>query len=172
MKRIQINEQYIKEIIKETLENLILGEEPKSEISLNDWINELNSMEFKSVDDIVIENDYEGNITLLFNKLNTDNGMEYNDDIYVTLYFEIIGDFEPYNAGDYFTEPSGGGYNLERIVPNHVTFETEDGNEEFEISKVQPEFKFLFSLLNKFKGEIEEKCAESIKPYEDDNSDY
>lgn len=168
MKRIQINEQHIRKIVKETLENLILGEEPNEGISLSD----IKNMKLGGVEDINIENEYEGSITLYFTKPFMGNDVEFNEDVYVTIYFEIIGDFEKYNAGDYFTEPSGGGFNLEKVIPNHVSIDTEDGENPFELSRMQPEFKFFYDLLNKFSGEIERKCMETLEYEEEDNSSY
>lgn len=168
MKRIQINEQHIRRIVKETLENLILGEEPNEGISLSD----IKNMKLGGVEDINIENEYEGSITLYFTKPFTGNDVEFNEDVYVTIYFEIIGDFEKYNAGDYFTEPSGGGFNLEKVIPNHVSIDTEDGENPFELSRMEPEFRFFYDLLNNFSGEIERKCMETLEYEEEDNSSY
>lgn len=169
MKRIQINEQHIRKIVKETLENLILGEEPNEGISLSD----IKNMKLGGVEDINIENEYEGNITLYFTKPFMGNDVEFNEDVYVTIYFEIIGNFEKYNAGDYFTEPSGGGFNLEKVIPNHVSIDTEDGENPFELSRMEPEFRFFYDLLNNFSGEIERKCMETLEyEEEEDNSSY
>ena len=168
MKRIQINEQHIRKIVKETLENLILGEEPSEGISLSD----IKNMKLGGIEDINIENEYEGSITLYFTKPFMGNDVEFNEDVYVTIYFEIIGDFEKYNAGDYFTEPSGGGFNLEKVIPNYVSFDTEDGETPFELSRMQPEFKIFYDLLNKFSGEIERKCMETLEYEGEDNSSY
>lgn len=111
MKRIILNESHIRQLVKETLENLILGEddmedEDRPRYTLEDYMQILANTE-------MTKNNWEINKDK--SKIDTNGGcveiFTYGDDfdyIALTVSFNMDVDYIPYDAGNYWTPPEGG----------------------------------------------------------------
>lgn len=167
MKQIFLTEQHIRKLVKETLENLILGEDNyiiplNKNMTINDCINLIDKdCKFDGVNEIDIDH-----IDLLFNT----NDNEFI--ISVLIDFDLDGEYEPYDSGDYYTPPTGGGYNLKDIIPYSVTFECEEEKLNFKLIKNTREYKYISLLLNSWFDNIAEKCYDEIEPEEPDEDMY
>ena len=166
MKRIQINEQHIKQIVRETLENLILGEDEIGEfiqdgMTLSDCINALSNQKILNTS-VTVFNDSECTIEISYN------------DVEVQIDCIYDGKYIPSDKGDYWTPPSGDEYELYELYPIHILFQGESNGAEFDVQKGTPEFKYLYKLLDDFEYDLKEKIMDYLydNAYEDDNSPY
>ena len=161
MKRITLNETHIRQIVRETLENLILGEddmenEDVSTPSLEEYINMLHNLNY---DDWYVDVcDYRLNETYGWAEVEfAPKHDDRFDNIKLKIDFKINGEYLPYIAGDYYTPPEGGYYELNYIEITCVKYNM---NDEY-FGTVDDK-----KLLNYFSGLIETELGEKIETME------
>ena len=160
MKQIYINEQYIRQLIKETLENLISDNEDdfinpiKQGMTMNECIKLVDTCKFNSIDELK-----DNEIVLLYDE-------NINDTIIaVTINFDIDYKYDPYDSGDYLTPPSGG-YEIRRIIPYFISFYCEGVEVSFKLINGTKECKYVERWLNDYSNEIEEKFYNGKEPWD------
>ena len=150
MNIIHINENYIRQLVSETVKNLILGEdEINTQISTDEIIRliQVSKQKFFSVVEMnksncIVELVYENE--------------KYND-ILLYVEFEIDGYITDEDKGDYLTPPSGGEFELEKIeITNIETFIDED--------EINIQDEKYYSFIEKI---IEDNFDEKIYKYID-----
>ena len=137
MSKIYLNESHIRAIIKETLENLILGEDDVENNgntlhSFEDYMNVLNNTKF---------NNYNWEINNDESYFNRNGGYleiytsgEDFDYIILKVYFDMEVEYIPYNKGDYWTPPYGDFHECNYFKITRVDY---DMNEEYKGSLKQ-----------------------------------
>lgn len=109
MGKVVLNEANIRELVKETLENLILGED-NFNMGVDEIINTLENCEFKWIDECKVNDEGRGEVVIAL------SSSESSDEVFLTLYFYVEGYHTPYNPGNgYDMAPEGGEFNLENI---------------------------------------------------------
>jgi hypothetical protein len=166
MAKILINEQHIRKIVKETLENLLLGEDEIGEfvqdgMTLSDCINALSTQKILNKS-ITVFNDSECTIEISYN------------DVEVQIDCIYDGKYIPSDKGDYWTPPSGDDYELYELYPIHILFQGGSNEAEFDVQKGTPEFEYLYKLLDDFVSDLEDKVMEYLydNAYEEDYNNY
>ena len=143
MKKNFLNENHIRQLVKETLENLILGE---------DDMNDMNSIEFiknSTITDIefIDINGNNGTIGLVLNN-------ESLDSIGLEIYFTVYGHLTDYDSGDYYTPPSGGEFEMTDIYAYGASLFIEGDEKEINIRENR---EFFNALLKKYWYDIYEE---------------
>lgn len=158
-----LNKIHIRNIIRETLENLILGEDDDitPNLSTEEIINLIKS---SNLDDTDIEvNGSTGELSLYFSN-------EIYESIHLSIEFDIYAHLTPYDPGDYWTPPSGGDLEVEKITPTDVFFSIDDNEIVFDL-KIG--YNFIETLLQKYDNkiyvEINPECFEDEGPDPDES---
>ena len=138
MKKIFLNETHIRQLVKETLENLLIDNEVNHNLSSQEVVEIINNSELKSIDDIYVKK-RKGTIVLSYNNQN------YDDEILLGIDFYIDGYITAYYPGDYYTQPEGGELEIRKFEPTNATIYL-DG-EEYELN-VKELYKFLEDILD------------------------
>ena len=164
MKKIIINESHIRQLVKETLENLILGEddmETDNEYALPSS-EEIKKMVFNGefiVEECVVKGHY-GKLTL-WNRKN---------DLMIYIDFSVSGYITPYYPGDYWTPPEGGELEVEDITITDYTMDYE-GND-VDVDRDEEFNKYIKKLFDSFGETIMDKLNPEDFIYEPDYDDY
>lgn len=142
-----LNETHIRNIVRETLENLILGEDDDitPNLSTEEIINLITSSQLEGKD--IEVNGKSGVLDLYF--LN-----EKYESIQLSIDFDIDAYLTPYHSGDYWTPPSGGELEVEKITPTSVFFSINDDEIVFDL-KIG--YNFIETLLQKYNDKIYDK---------------
>lgn len=144
MKKIFLNETHIRQLVKETLENLLIDNEVNHNLSSQEVVELINNSEFKSIYDISVKR-REGNIVLAYNNQN------YGDEILLDIDFYIDGYITTYYPGDYYTPPEGGELEIRKFEPTNAIIYI--GDEEYELN-VKELYKFLEDILENHRENI------------------
>lgn len=147
MKKIFLNETHIRQLVKETLENLLIDNEVNHNLLSQEVVEIINNSELKYDDDIYV-NGREGTIILVYNNQN------YDDDISLGIDFYIDGYITAYYPGDYYTPPEGGELEIRKFEPTNATIYL-DG-EEYELN-MKELYKFLEDILDNHYDDIYNK---------------
>ena len=148
MNRIILNETHIRKLVKETLENLILGEDDNIENNLTteEIVEIIKISQFDKIDNLEVSGHY-GNIGLIFSN-------ETYGKFLLDISFEIDGYVTEYDRGDYFTPPSGGELEID-LKPTETIIYFEDEEVKLDLEK---SYDFIYKvMLNDFYNEIYEK---------------
>lgn len=158
--KVFLNEDKIKAIIRETLDNMFkdAGIIPDNNITLSNIINST----FEYEQDFLNVKGKSGELALI---LHTKN---YND-VYLDIYFDIDGYVTAYDKGDYWTPPSGGEFELEKLIARDAKIYVDED----EVNILQDgDFEYLEKILNKYSNEIIDEVDPEAFVYEpDDNWD-
>lgn len=147
MKKIFLNETHIRQLVKETLENLLIDNEVNHNLSSQEVVKLINNSELKYDDDIYVKG-REGAIVLVYNNQN------YDDEISLGINFYIDGYITAYYPGDYYTPSEGGELEIKKLEPTNATIYL-DG-EEYKLN-VKELYKFLESILDNHHEDIYNK---------------
>lgn len=158
MNRIFLNESHIRQLVKETLENLILGEDDDSNINP---IEIIKNSTITYVDFIDIDGD-DGVIRLVLSHNSLDS-------IDLEIKFTIHGYLTDYDSGDYYTPPSGGEFEITDINAYSASLFI-DGDEENIDVRINKEF--INTLLNKYWDKIYENVDPSYFKDEGPDPDW
>ena len=160
MKKIFLNESHIRQLVKETLENLILGEDDLNTMSAKYYIENATS----GVLDYFNFKDKTGEIGLIYQG-------EYGE-FYIEAKFEIYGSFNDYGPGNYWTPPSGGEFEISDLIVYDI--ETYLEGEKIEMTK--EDYNYITEVIKKYCKENSYEIENNIDPeyftYEPDYDDY
>lgn len=160
MKRIVLNEMHIRQLVKETLENLILGEDDLNITSAKYYMETATS----EILDYFNVKDKTGEIGLTYQG-------EYGE-FYIEAKFEIYGNFNDYDPGDYWTPPSGGEFEISDLMVYDI--ETYLEGEKIEMTK--EDYDYIDEVIKKYCNANTNKIIDGIDPeyfiYEPDYDDY
>ena len=149
MKKIILNESYIRQIIKETLENLILGEEDiDNNLSTQEIIDIIKNSNLEYIEEIDVKQN-KGFITLYLKN-------EQYDDIFLCIHFEIDAYITPYYSGNgYDSPPEGGDLKLDNVTPFKVIVNLSDEYEtELDMNVC---FEYINNILDQYYDDIYEE---------------
>jgi hypothetical protein len=160
MEKIIINESHIRQLVKETLENLILGEDDLNTMSAKYYIENATS---KTLDYFNVK-DKTGEIGLVYQG-------EYGE-FYIEAKFEIYGDFNDYDPGDYWTPPSGGEFEMSDLMVYDIVTYLEGEK----IEMTEEDYNYIEEVVKKYCNNNTDKIIGGINPehfiYEPDYDDY
>lgn len=160
MKRIVLNEMHIRQLVKETLENLILGEDDLNIMSAKYYMETATS---KILDYFNVK-DKTGEIGLICQG-------EYGE-FYIEAKFEVYGSFDDYDPGDYWTPPSGGEFEISDLMVYDI--ETYLEGEKIEMTK--EDYDYIDKVVKDLCNDNADKIIDGIDPecfiYEPDYDDY
>lgn len=147
MKKIFLNETHIQQLVKETLENLLIDNEVNHNLSSQEVVKLINNSEFKYDDDIYVKG-REGAIVLVYNNQN------YDDEIFLGINFYIDGYITTYYPGDYYTPSEGGELEIRKFEPTNATIYLDGEDHELNVKEL---YKFLKSILDNHYEDIYNK---------------
>ena len=160
MKKIFLNESHIRQLVKETLENLILGEDDLNTMSAKYYIENATS---KTLDFFDVQGKI-GELGLIYKG-------GYGEFSFATK-FEIHGDISAYDPGDYWTPPEGGDFELSDISIYNI--ETYLEGDEIEMS--EEDYNYITEVIKEYCKENSYEIENNIDPeyftYEPDYDDY
>ena len=160
MGRIVLNESIIRNIVRETLENLILGED-NYEMNIDEIIDILKGCDLKGVEECNVKNDAYGEIVLALSN-------NVDDDILLTLNFYVNGNRVPYNPGNNRDiAPEGGEYDINNIEVLNGIFYYE--GLEHNIQNMDDEQKLYFNNLIENINEIRDASEENIEDFSEED---
>lgn len=145
MKKIFLNETHIRQLVKETLENLLIDNEVNHNLSSQEVVELINNSELK-YNDLDVDGSY-GYIKLIY------TNPRY-EEIDLEINFQIMGHVSPYYHGDYYTQPEGGNLEIQEIKPISAIIYL--NGEEYELN-MKELYKFLSDKLDSYWNEIYEK---------------
>ena len=100
------------------------------------------------MDDIDVEvNRDTGELSLYFSN-------EMYESLYLSIEFDIYAHLTPYDSGDYWTPPSGGEIEIDKLVPTKVIFSLNDDEMNFDL-KIG--YRFIETLLQEHSEKIYDK---------------
>lgn len=159
MKKIFLNESHIRQLVKETLENLILGEDDLNIMSAKYCIENATS----EILDYFNFKDKIGEIGLIYQG-------EYGE-FYIKAKFEIYGSFNDYDPGDYSTPPSGGEFE----ISDFIVYDIETYLEGEKIEMTNEDYNYIDEVVKKYCNDNTDKIMDGINPeyfiYEPDYDD-
>ena len=145
MKKIILNENHIRQLVKETLENLILGEDNMSNIlSSEDFLRLIRNSKLIYEPNIEMKKNM-GHIVLAYK-----NKMSGED--FVHIEFKVDGYVEPYYPGNYNTPPEGGECEITNMEPLKAYVWINDNDEYF--INVKENEEILKEILNTYYDDI------------------
>ena len=145
MKKIFLNETHIRQLVKETLENLLIDNEVNHNLSSQEVVELINNSELEYDDDLGVDGDC-GYLRLTY----TNPQYEEFD---LEINFQIAGYITPYYQGDYYTPPEGGELEIEEIKPISAYLIL---TKKIKLN-LKELYSFLSNILNSYWNEIYEK---------------
>lgn len=160
MNKIVLNETHIRQLVRETLENLILGEDGV-DTNIQSAEYYINNATSKSVDFFNFHG-RTGELGLIYEG-------EYGE-FYFTAEFNIDGRFNEYDPGNYWREPSGGEFVLDDINIYNIEAYLDGGN----IDMTDKDYDYIVDVVNDYcKDNLNElDIDEDYFTYEPDYDDY
>lgn len=160
MKRIVINESHIRQLVKETLENLILGEDDLNIMSAKYYMENATS----EMLDYFNFKGKTGDLGILYQG-------EYGE-FYIEAKFDVYGSFDDYDPGDYWTPPSGGEFEMSDLM----IYDIETYLEGEKIEMTEEDYNYIEEVVEKYCNDNTEKILDGIDSeyfiYEPDYDDY
>lgn len=160
MNKIVLNETHIRQLVRETLENLILGEDGV-DTNIQSAEYYINNATSKSVDFFNLHG-RTGNLGLIYEG-------EYGE-FYFTAVFDIDGRFSEYDPGNYWREPSGGEFELYDISVYDIETYLDGDN----IDMTDEDYNYIADIADDYcrNNLYELDIDEDYFTYEPDYDDY
>lgn len=163
MKKIILNETHIRQLVRETLENLILDNDDIGEEISTQYLEELIGM----LPTLIGKDwDYELENYDLIRKMANIKFYPVQDErfecIDLIIYFDVDVDYVPYSAGDYWTPSEGGYYEINDLEIERIDYKVDDNYS----GSIQNK-----NLISHFSDLIYSELSEKIEEYYSDDYD-
>jgi hypothetical protein len=156
MAKIYLNESHIRAIVRETLENIMMGEDFPV-LPAQKAVNMINASEYSDTEEVSVDREGNGHVQYYFT---TQDGGH----IILVIYFNVRS-----HEDEYEPETNYGGFEIDYITVNRVYFNYNDNEYNLDLSD-KTALKYFEDMV--FADEdVANKAAENIDNFYDDSDE-